>query len=173
MPTACPSFTVSTPSSPAAPPARARWRHALRVTAPMALAAVLAAGCAMPMSPGGKTTALTARLGGADEVPPNRSSGTGSLEARYDAGTQMLRWKVTYAGLTGPVTGAHFHGPADPGTNTGVVVPFAPPLTSPIEGEAKLSAVQATDLLAGRWYVNLHTAAHPAGEIRGQLLAAP
>lgn len=133
-------------------------------------AAALAAGCSMnPM--GSHAPSLAAKLAASAEVPPNPSTGSGTLEARYNTDTQVLKWKVTYTGLTGPVTAAHFHGPAAPGTNTGVVVPFSGPLASPIEGEAKLSAIQASDLLAGKWYVNLHTAAYPGGEIRGQVTA--
>nr|WP_237357789.1 CHRD domain-containing protein [Piscinibacter gummiphilus] len=120
---------------------------------------------------GSHAPSLGAKLTASAEVPPNPSTGSGTLEARYNTDTQVLKWKVTYTGLTGPVTAAHFHGPAAPGTNTGVVVPFSGPLASPIEGEAKLSAIQASDLLAGKWYVNLHTAAYPGGEIRGQVTA--
>ncbi len=39
------------------------------------------------------------------------------------------------------------------------------------KGKATLTAAQAADLTAGRWYVNLHTAKHPGGEIRGQVTA--
>ena len=135
-------------------------------------ASAFAAGCSMnPM--GSHAPALSAKLSAAADVPPNPSTGSGTLQARYNTDTQVLKWKVTYSGLTGPVTGAHFHGPAAPGTNTGVVVPFSGSLASPIEGEAKLSAIQASDLLAGKWYVNLHTAAYPGGEVRGQVTANP
>jgi hypothetical protein len=133
-------------------------------------ATLLVAGCSMnPM--GTHAPTLGAKLSGAAEVPPNNSAGSGVLEARYNTDTQLLKWKVTYSGLSGPVTAAHFHGPAAPGVNTGVVVPFTGSLASPIEGEAKLSAIQASDLLGGKWYVNLHTAAHPGGELRGQVIA--
>ena len=80
----------------------------------------------------------------------------------------MLTWKLSYSGLTGPATAAHFHGPAVAGSNAGVVIPFASP-ASPIEGQATLTAAQAADLLAGKWYANVHTAANKGGEIRGQV----
>jgi hypothetical protein len=71
--------------------------------------------------------------------------------------------------LSGDATAAHFHGPATPGVNAGVTVPMKAPLTSPITGEATLTPEQAADLMAGKWYFNVHTAANPGGEIRGQL----
>jgi len=116
---------------------------------------------------------LGSRLSGAAEVPANMSTGSGTLDATLDRDTSILTWRVTYSGLTGPVTAAHFHGPAMPGENAGVVVPFASSTTSPIEGQATLSAAQLTELLAGKWYVNLHTAAHPGGELRGQVTITP
>ena len=85
---------------------------------------------------------------------------------------------------------AHFHGPAEPfelisgqlggtdldprqnphqlGTNADVTVVITPS-TSPFEGSATLTDAQAAELMAGQWYVDVHTAAHPGGEIRGQL----
>ncbi|MBW8748306.1 MAG: CHRD domain-containing protein, partial [Acidobacteria bacterium] len=41
---------------------------------------------------------------------------------------------------------------------------------SPLEGTATLSQEQTKDLLDGKWYFNLHTAANPGGEIRGQVV---
>jgi len=41
--------------------------------------------------------------------------------------------------------------------------------TSPASGKATLTAPQIADLEAGKWYVNVHTAANPGGEIRGQV----
>ena len=84
---------------------------------------------------------------------------------------ELLRWKVNYAGLTGPATAGHFHGPSNVGANAGVVVPWPGPIGSPMEGSATLTAAQATDLMAGRWYANIHTAANPGGEVRGQMTA--
>ena len=130
--------------------------------------------CSMkPMMPNSNTSAMTTRLSGASEVPPVTSSASGTVEANLNKRISELSWTVTYSGLSGPATGAHFHGPAMAGANAGVVVPITGSLTSPIRGVASLTAAQAADLMAGKWYVNLHTAANPNGEIRGQLPARP
>jgi len=126
-----------------------------------------------PMMPNSNTSAMTTRLSGASEVPPVTSSASGTVEANLNKRTSELSWTVTYSGLSGPATGAHFHGPAMAGANAGVVMPITGSLTSPIRGVASLTAAQAADLMAGKWYVNLHTAANPNGEIRGQLPARP
>jgi hypothetical protein len=111
---------------------------------------------------------LKAELKAANEVPPNNSKATGSAEAIYDTETRTLTWTVAYSDLTGPAIGAHFHGPGEPGKNAGIVLPFNFVMT-PIKGKAVLSETQAADLLAGKWYANIHTAQNPGGEIRGQM----
>ncbi|HWJ19767.1 MAG TPA: CHRD domain-containing protein [Geobacterales bacterium] len=116
-----------------------------------------------------ETITLKADLKGTNEVPPNASSATGKAEAKLDAETRVLTWTVTYADLTGPAVGAHFHGPGEPGKNAGIVLPFKT-AQSPIEGTATITETQAADLLAGKWYANIHTAANPGGELRGQMM---
>ena len=141
-------------------------RHAL-FTATIASLLGLGACSVPPAAP--PSTALTARLAGASEVPAVMTGATGTLEATLTPTSNVLTWKVTYSGLSGTVTAAHFHGPAMAGQNAGVVVPITGNLTSPIVGSAMLSASQAADLSSGKWYVNLHTAANPGGEVRGQV----
>jgi len=114
-----------------------------------------------------------ADLASAAEVPPVTSPGKGSATASLDTTTKTLTWTVTYSGLSGPATAGHIHGPAALGANAGVLVPFSGDLASPIKGSATLTDAQVSDLEAGKWYVNLHTAANKPGEIRGQLLRSP
>jgi hypothetical protein len=110
-----------------------------------------------------------ATLDGKSETPPNTSAGTGTADIDWDAATKKLSWKLTYSGLSGPATAAHFHGPAEPGKNAGVAVAIPNATSSPVEGSATLTDAQATDLEAGKYYVNIHTVANPGGEIRGQV----
>jgi len=112
---------------------------------------------------------LKADLKGSNEVPPNTSPASGKAEATLDTATKELSWKVTYADLTGPAMGAHFHGPSEAGKNAGIALPFKT-VQSPIEGTATLTDNQIADLLAGKWYANIHTGANPGGELRGQMM---
>ncbi len=109
-----------------------------------------------------------APLKGSSEVPPNASHGRGEVDAQLDTNTHTLSYTATYSGLSGPGTAAHFHGPAHAGEDAGVQVPVANP-ASPISGSATLTDAQISDLKDGKWYFNVHTAAIPGGEIRGQL----
>ena len=104
--------------------------------------------------------------------PGVTSSGKGTATATLDTNNKTLSWTVDYSGLSGPATAAHIHGPADPGANAGIVVPFTGNLASPIKGSATLTDEQMAQLEAGKWYVNIHTDANKPGEIRGQLVRA-
>jgi hypothetical protein len=117
------------------------------------------------------TIHLSADLKASSEVPPKDSAGTGTLTATLNTETNEFKYHVEFSGLTGPAAAAHFHGPAAAGANAKPQVPIkASPITSPIDGTATLTPEQAKDLVAGLWYFNIHTAANPGGEIRGQIM---
>ena len=111
-----------------------------------------------------------AHLDTASEVPQKTGPGHGTVDATLNTATSRLTYTITYADLSGPVTGAHFHGPASSTETAGVAVKITGNLASPIHGEAQLTPPQVDALTHGRWYVNLHTAANPGGEVRGQVM---
>lgn len=115
---------------------------------------------------------MTATLDGAQQSPAVATDGKGSAEVTFDTDTKKLEWTIEYSGLSSAPAAGHFHGPADPGANAGVAVPFEGNLASPIKGSATLTDAQAADLLAGKYYINLHTPANKGGEIRGQVTKA-
>ena len=112
---------------------------------------------------------LKGDLKGSNEVPPNNSPASGQATASLDTETKTLTWTITFKDLSGPAVAAHFHGPSEPGKNAGIVLPFKS-AQSPIDGTAVLTETQVADLLAGKWYANIHTAANPGGELRGQMV---
>jgi hypothetical protein len=112
-------------------------------------------------------------LTGAQEVPPVESAGKGMADLTYDPATRVVTWTITYSGLSSPATMAHFHGPAAKGANAGVQIWLTKPgspAENPIKGQATLTPEQAQEFSAGKWYVNLHTKDHGAGELRGQVV---
>lgn len=123
-----------------------------------------------PPAESADTVAMTASLSPKSEVPPLTANGSGSVEAAFNKKSRQLTYTISYKDLTGPATAGHFHGPAPVGKNAGVAVPLKGSLASPIKGGVTLNETQMADLLAGLWYVNVHTAANPDGEIRGQLI---
>ncbi|MCH7813065.1 MAG: CHRD domain-containing protein [Planctomycetes bacterium] len=104
-------------------------------------------------------------------VPPTGSPATGIGDVTLDTVTGALNWNITFSGLLGGQTAAHFHGPAPVGVNAGVQVGIG--VGSPAIGNAILNATQNADLQAGLWYVNIHTTVYPGGEIRGQVVPEP
>jgi hypothetical protein len=132
------------------------------------LAAVFTVGCLSTAS--AAMISFSATMNAASEVPPKTSAGTGDMLGTLDTATKNFTYTVTFQGLTGPATMAHFHGPAKAGANAGVVVPLGNNPTNPIHGSKVLTDVQIKQLEAGMWYVNVHTAANPGGEIRGQVM---
>ena len=131
--------------------------------------ATLALGATIALAGPALAEKMKVTLDSKSEVPPNTSAGTGTADVDYDAASKKLTWKLTYSGLSGPATGAHFHGPAEAGKNAGVKVAIPNATSSPAEGSTILTDEQAADLTAGKYYINVHTAANPGGEIRGQV----
>jgi hypothetical protein len=124
-------------------------------------------GLAALLATGSMATAETVQLKA--DLKGSTAAATGNATVTYDTASKQVTWQITYSGLSGTPTAAHFHGPAQPGANAGVAVPIPNVATSPAQGSATLTDAQAADLLAGRYYINIHTAANPAGEIRGQV----
>ena len=111
-----------------------------------------------------------ATLQGANEVPANDSPAIGEALAVFDTQSREFEWTVTYSNTTGPLIGAHFHGPAAQGANAGVLIPMVV-ADSEISGKTVLSEEQVGFLEAGSIYANLHTEKFPGGELRGNLVA--
>jgi hypothetical protein len=111
---------------------------------------------------------------GAQEVPPNSSTATGTIIGSYDHATNTISYSIIFSGLMAPSIAGHFHGPAAPGVATGVQIPytgFPAGVTSGFYSNIHvLTNTQETQLLAGLWYGNIHTTLYPGGEIRAQIL---
>ena len=120
---------------------------------------------------------LEAALDGAQANEGNGtgSAAIGSATMTLDDQTNLFSWDISWSGLEGNITVAHFHGPAPAGANAGVQVDIGAisGLASPSIGSTTLDAAQTTDLLAGLWYINIHSDRDTVtlgGEIRGQVL---
>ena len=143
------------------------------------IVAASAVACEDTTAPGPPT--FVASLNGASEVPAKAVAGTGTATIVKNGSTYT--YTITYTGMTGPLTGAHIHGPASPTTNATVIVPFS---TTGAGASGTLTGTfsstntaaisnDSLDVLmrTGGAYVNLHTNANLGGEIRGQLSQQP
>ena len=113
-------------------------------------------------------------LSGANENPPNASTGTGSIAGTFDNVSKVLSFNLTFSGLLGTTTAAHFHAPAGITTNSPVRIGFAGFPTGVSSGVYSnsyvLTAQQEAWLLSDSMYVNVHSNLFPGGEIRHQLI---
>lgn len=109
------------------------------------------------------------------EVPANDSKGSGTADVTFNKDTKMFTYTVNYSGLTGDATMAHIHGPAAKGANGGVqhdltgVLKKSPAGSFTDSVKVDGSSIKEDSLLSGSYYFNIHTAAHPGGEIRAQI----
>ncbi len=120
---------------------------------------------------------FTAKLNGLHEVPSVATAGTGSANVIIAPDGKSLYVQVSWTHLSSPAVAAHIHLGAI-GANGPIIFPFKigpSPLTTTLTaadftGAGGLTFDQAVDAIrTGGTYVNVHTAAHPGGEIRGQL----
>jgi hypothetical protein len=128
------------------------------------IAALFLVGCAM----GGGPQALKVSLTGAQEIPPVTTSASGSGDITIMA-DHTVSGRITTVGIVSTV--AHFHQAPAPGQNGPVILPLkkTDDNTYVVPEGAKLTDAQYASYKAGNLYINVHSAAHPGGEIRGQL----
>lgn len=117
----------------------------------------------------------TITMAGAQEVPPVSTSATGTIVADYNRLTKTLSYAVTFSGLTDSAVAAHIHGLAEPGINAPVLQTFnnfPRRKEGSYSGTLLIDGVKFTEenLLARRYYINVHSKTYPGGEIRGQLV---
>lgn len=121
------------------------------------------------------TYQTTIPLSASQEVPVNDSKASGTADVSYNKTSHMLTYTVNWQGLTGVPTMSHIHGPAPKGVNAGVKKDLTPVLKKSTEGSftdslmIDGSKINEDSLMAGLYYFNIHTPAHPGGEIRGQI----
>ena len=104
---------------------------------------------------------------GSQQTPPVPSTGSGSITVTFDNTTNMMSFTISYSGLSGAVTAVHIHRAAF--GVAGPVIFDIPPTPSPVTGVLTLTPAQASDLLSGLFYLNIHTTSFPDGEVRAQL----
>jgi hypothetical protein len=115
-------------------------------------------------------------LSGVNEVPANASPATGVVNIVFNTAVNTFNLTGSYAGLVGPVTAAHVHGPAPVGVNAGILFPIATTIgvtSGTLTANLVLTPAQASHLLSGLTYVNVHSTMFPGGEIRGQIVQVP
>ncbi len=118
----------------------------------------------------GQIVPFNALLDAAQETTPNASTGKGWATATIDTAANTLSYYISYSGLTGAVTAAHLHGNKLHGAGGGLKAALTV-TASPMIGTVSYLQADEGALLAGQFYVNLHTAANGGGEIRGQVVS--
>jgi hypothetical protein len=141
------------------------------LVSPALVVLTIVAALAFPLNVGAVVLHWTAHLDESQEVPPTGSPSTGEATGTLDTETNELSWEVEFKDLSGPATGAHFHGPAPVGVNAGILIDIGAisGLTPPLVGSKIITDEQKGFLCDGLLYINIHSAKFPSGEIRGQV----
>ena len=110
-------------------------------------------------------------LNGAMEGPDAGTTATGAATVTLNTATGAVTVDGTFTGLTGNATAAHIHGLATPPATAPVIVPLTATMATSgtLTGSGTLTSAQITGMIAGMTYLNIHTALHPGGEIRGNI----
>ena len=137
-------------------------QQSLRKLLPLGVAAMLAFSTVAIA----KDVALSGNFAG-EHGATNQPAG--QVDATLNTVTHKLKYTIEYTGLSGPVTAAHFHGPAKPGVDAGVMTKIPGPYESGMSHTVTIDAKTQKAMLDGMTYVNLHTKAHPKGEARAQM----
>jgi CHRD domain len=156
-------------NSPESSPATWKETNVRKFVTVLAAGAVCALAGSALSSASTHTTVWTAALSSGQEIPPQvikDAAAHGLFKATLSGTT--LKWKLTFAKLTGPATAAHIHMAAK-GKPGNVVVPLCLSCKSGMTGTATVNSALLTAFKKHLLYVNVHTASNPAGEIRGQL----
>ncbi len=113
----------------------------------------------------------SATLDGLQGTAPITTTGMGSMVGTYDDVSGGLTWTLNWSDLLAPATAAHIHiAPSGFNGPVAVTIPsVAGSMSGMVSSSTTITMLQAADLLAGNWYVNIHSSQFPAGEIRGQL----
>jgi len=115
---------------------------------------------------GKQPTVFVANLNGAQEVPPNNSAATGTATLLLSPDELSARLSLNFNGLMSPETVAHIHGPAAPGSIGPVLFPLSQGNFSDVL--LTLGPADVQNLRNGLLYIDIHSSAFTAGEIRGQ-----
>ena len=137
-------------------------------------ATLIGSSIAIGAKPSRTTYKLKAALNIGQEKPIPKGTKLGA-SGRFTATLtgNVLTWKLTFTHLSGAAIAAHIH-PGARRVNGPPEVTLCTPCTSPVSGTAPpLTSAQVTGLLAGKYYVNVHTLKNQGGEIRGQITKAP
>ena len=104
-------------------------------------------------------------------APPLPSGGTASGLVTVDTNTNTITYNITCSSLNGTINNAHFHGPAAPGVAAGVKISItADVVGNTIVGSKTFLEADQASILAGLFYLNVHTTQNPAGQVRDQIV---